>query len=242
MNIETLNSNFLTLDDVFDSEKLAGSRATAQDIVHRKISHLLYIGYFRPGETISLRQMSAALGVSEMPVRSALNRLLADNALDVLPNRCFAVPLLSRADFEELMDLRLQLEGEIVRFAYANINRQDIRELERINEAFISARDQANQVQTLEANQRFHFRLYACAKRRMTFSLIRSVWIRAGSVIGLALRSGGAQWNDDYHADIIRGLKIRDEQLCIDALSRDIRHSFELILSHLKPGAFKADV
>ena len=108
-----------------------------------------------------------------------------------------------------------------------------------MNEAFIAVREEANLVRTLEANQRFHFRLYACANRPMTFSLIRSLWIRAGSVIGMALRSGGARWNDDHHANILRGLKIRDEKLCLAAIAEDIRHSshmLEGLLSDEKPG------
>ena len=229
MSIEALAVDLTASDDSGFLGEVSGARSTTQDVVHRKISHLLYCGYFRPGERVSLPQLSSALGVSETPVRSALNRLVADNAIDVLPNRYFAIPTLSKTEFEELVQLRLTLECEILHYAYLRVNRQDIRELERLNNTFVEVRSTANQMRTLETNQRFHFRLYSCAKRPMTFALIRSIWIRAGSVIGLALRSGGVQWNEDHHSDILRGLRIRDEKLCLEALSKDIRHSFEMI-------------
>lgn len=229
MSLEILADDLVAADDSGFFEEFRGNRSTTQDIVHRKISHLLYCGYFRPGERISLRQLATALGVSETPVRSALSRLVADNAIDVLPNRYFAIPTLSRAEFKELMQLRLQLEGDIMHYAYQNLSRQDIRELARLNDAFLEVRHGTSQVRTLEANQRFHFKLYSVANRPMTFSLIRSLWMRAGTAIGMALRLGGSQWNDDHHTEILRGLRTRDEKLCLEAIAGDIQHSSEML-------------
>ena len=52
------------------------------------------------------------LGVSIMPVREAVSRLVADKALEVTPNRAVRVPLMSAEQFRDLTKVRIAIEGE----------------------------------------------------------------------------------------------------------------------------------
>ena len=63
-----------------------------------------------PGQRFTLRGLAAAIGTSAMPVREAVTRLAAEQALEVLPNRAIRVPLMTRERFLELRTIRLQLE------------------------------------------------------------------------------------------------------------------------------------
>ena len=77
----------------------------------RKLADLLISGRLAPGEKLSLRAAADVLGVSIMPVREAVSRLVADKALEVTPNRAVRVPLMSAAQFRDLTKVRIAIEG-----------------------------------------------------------------------------------------------------------------------------------
>jgi len=67
-------------------------RKTMSLEVHKQLRTLLIGGRMMPGEQISLRSTAEALGVSVMPVREAVQRLVAEQALELAPNRTLRVP------------------------------------------------------------------------------------------------------------------------------------------------------
>ena len=69
------------------------------------------VGAFVPGESISLRKLAETLKTSLMPVREAVNRLIAERAFESLPNRKVIVPYLSEEKLTELMYWRKVLES-----------------------------------------------------------------------------------------------------------------------------------
>ena len=77
-------------------------RQTLGERAYAKLADLLISGRLAPGEKLSLRAAADVLGVSIMPVREAVSRLVADKALEVTPNRAVRVPLLSAAQFRDL--------------------------------------------------------------------------------------------------------------------------------------------
>src|SRR3546814_14350678 len=54
---------------------------------------------------------------SRIPVREALSRLESEGLVASFPHRGYVVTGLSRAEIEELFDLRSLLEPELIRFA-----------------------------------------------------------------------------------------------------------------------------
>ena len=69
-------------------------------------------GALLPGERLKIRNVAADMGVGQMPVRAALQRLAAEGALINVPNAGVTVPRLSLPEFDDLMQMRLLLEGE----------------------------------------------------------------------------------------------------------------------------------
>ena len=70
-------------------------RQTLGERAYAQLADLLISGRLAPGEKLSLRSAADVLGVSIMPVREAVSRLVADKALEVTPNRAVRVPLMS---------------------------------------------------------------------------------------------------------------------------------------------------
>ncbi len=211
-----------------------------QDKVYRHVVYLLTCGYFRPGETLSLRQLSSALNVSETPVRNALNRLLAESALDVLPNRHVQVPLLSRAQFDEIMDLRKLIEPEIAMHSYRNATRTDIARLEEINNELLEAIAARKLHRCIAQNQLFHLTFYELANRPLTFSLIWQLWLRSGAFMFTTLLSDDITWRAEQHEALIRALKMKDMDACVRAIYDDISETYKAIIRLPNPRLFAA--
>ncbi len=87
------------------------ARRTLSGTAYEALTDLLASGRLAPGDRLSLRHTAAALGVSVMPIREAVSRLVADGALEVAPNRAVRVPMLDAEEFRALAETRMAVEG-----------------------------------------------------------------------------------------------------------------------------------
>ena len=212
-------------DDEFIWPK-AKQSGSIQDETYRHIIYLLSCGYFRPGEKISLRQLSSGLNVSETPVRNALNRLIAESALDVQPNRHVRIPALTMRQFEELTDLRVMLEVKIAVAAAEKISDYEINNLSEINNELLSAISQGKTHRCIALNQKFHLKFYETASQSLTFNIIFGLWLRAGTLMHALLSSDDVVWRTKHHLTLIKSLKDRDIRACETAIEKDITDTY----------------
>ena len=83
------------MNDVAKEAMPVASMEKMRPIVHQTLSarvyqdlrELIISRQLQPGERLTLAGMAAALGTSAMPVREAINKLAADDALEILPNK-----------------------------------------------------------------------------------------------------------------------------------------------------------
>lgn len=86
-------------------------RLTLTDDVYASVQALIMDHAVAPGERISIEGLARRLDVSPTPVREALARLESDGLVRKRPLAGYtASPLLSRTEFEELVEMRLLLE------------------------------------------------------------------------------------------------------------------------------------
>ena len=95
------------------------------EMAYRRLRQALVTGAVLPGDRLSIRGVAAALGVSAMPARTALRRLAAEQALDLLPSGTAIVPRLTRAGFAELSAIRAEMEPLAVRLATPLLTQAD---------------------------------------------------------------------------------------------------------------------
>lgn len=74
-------------------------------------------GQLVPGEIYSVYQLAELLGVSRSPVREAITRLADAGLVQIARNRGFQVVVPSARDVDEIIDIRIVLEGMAVRRA-----------------------------------------------------------------------------------------------------------------------------
>ncbi len=163
-------------------------RTTLNELAYDRLKHALLSGRIEQGMILTLRQLAADLGTSMMPVREAVTRLSAEQALMVIPNRGICIPPLSPAEAEDLWNLRINLEGEATAQAArraSDSERRTIKELcAALNEALA-----ADDLHTLlERNNAYQFAIYQAAKNPISLRLIEMLRMRSLPHCTAALR------------------------------------------------------
>jgi DNA-binding GntR family transcriptional regulator len=213
-------------------------RVTLGDRAYAQIAELLIAGKLTPGDKLSLRSTAEALGVSMMPVREAVTRLVADGALENTPNRAVRVPTLTIAQFKELTSVRVAIEGHAAAEAARCRLDEDIPAAQAAELAFrdLRAVKQPDLALAVELNKDFHFALYAASQSPLLMGIIRSLWLKAGPVINLDLRANpdriATTQAVEFHAQALRGLINGDPEEARAGITRDIQGAADFILSH----------
>ena len=101
------------------------------DGVQEAILQGMLRGELEPGTWIRQDDLADRLGVSKIPVREALQRLVARGLLRAERNRGIVVPELSADDAEENFGLRRAIEPELLRRAVPRMAGEDLAEAER---------------------------------------------------------------------------------------------------------------
>ena len=73
------------------------SRTTIQDGVYQQLRQALMNGQFNPAQSLTIAGLAETFGTSNMPVREALRRLAAENALEIASNGSARVPVVTAA-------------------------------------------------------------------------------------------------------------------------------------------------
>ena len=102
------------------------NRETLQDRVYRRICDMILDGEIEPGQQVTIQSVADACGVSHMPVREALKRLTAANALTVVSGRSIGIPSLSRSALTDLRNVRLEVEALAAVWAARNITDDEL--------------------------------------------------------------------------------------------------------------------
>jgi len=214
-------------------------RVTLNDQVYGDLRRMIMSGRLRPGQAISIRTIASFINVSPMPVRGALQRLVTEGALEVLPNRTFAVPILSPTDFREIADVRLELEGMAAERAVTRLNKADISILADINRQMFST-DDNDWDRYLDLNRQFHFHIYAAAEMPRLLRLIESLWLQIGPLLNLVASKEQMRHGRENHEAAVRAIATDDGAGARAAIETDIIEAAEPIVEGLSKGDYHA--
>lgn len=210
------------------------SKKTMQQQVYQELRHSLMVGAFVPGQAISLRKLADSLQTSLMPVREAVNRLIAERAFEMLPNRTVIIPTLNEEKLAELMHWRKTLEGSATEQACSHIKPRDLKKIEQINEELHQAVEDNELQLTLTKNQEFHFEIYQASGNTILLPMIESLWLQGGPFIFYSLVSPQAVWDGSHHLKAIQAIKDQNPEEAKLAIEEDIQNTADFLLkSHL---------
>jgi DNA-binding GntR family transcriptional regulator len=202
--------------------------------VYAMLRAQLMSGVFEPGEVVSIRGLAEKLGTSTMPVREALHRLMADHAFEARANRTIALPVIRRADYLAVCDVRLALEGLAAERAAGHLSPDDLDRLDELTRGMAAAAKDADPHAYLSLNKDFHLTVYQASGNPLLLDLIEKLWVRAGPVMNYLFRNQGlAMQSVTPHEAIIAALRLADGDAARLAVQRDIREATPGIIESL---------
>jgi len=221
-------------------EPSAGLPTVDSRSVHERVYDEIRIGLakgvFAEGQTLSTRSLAAAFGTSEMPVREAIRRLVAEKFIVQLSNRTFQVPQLDPREFADVISVRLMLERRAAADCAAHAKAADVAVLRALNAELgraIAARELRN---VLKTNEEFHFAVYACARSPTLTEMIQTLWSRSGpylaSVIALDEDLEVFSRAVEMHDRVIQAIERGDGAEAADALEADVTCAVEWYHAH----------
>ena len=212
--------------------------ATVQDEAYARLRQMLTVGAFVPGERLKIRQVAATVGLGHMPVRAALLRLASEGALVASPHAGMAVPCLSLAEFDDLLRMRLLLEGEAAARGALALSSHDVEFLQSASERMAQALANKDFKTYLAVNEDFHLILYRASGSPLLLSLIDTLWLKAGPVSNQLFGAGNAwQGLNQAHEDLMRALWARNPQAARHAVERDVFFAGQILREQLVPPA-----
>jgi len=207
-----------------------------EEQAYRRLRQALVEGTFAPGDKLSLRRIAAAFGTSPMPVRAALRRLAAEQALDMTPSGTAIVPRLTRAAFLELGEVRAALEPLALRLAAPHLDATTLDRLEMLLAEHADSRTGGKPEDFLRGDREFLFTLYRRAQAPLLLGMIESLWLRRGPLFWEArwmLMSRPAE-AAHRHAQILAALRAGDGTRAAVELESEIREATAFLLGEIR--------
>lgn len=206
-----------------------GGRQTLNEQAYARLRHAIISGRLEPGTTLTLRQLAEQLGTSLMPVREAISRLAAENAVVVLPQRGIRLPTMGEDEAEEIWALRIQLEGEACARAARFATPEEVASMRKLADWVREAAEAGDLHAVLERNSAFQFAVYGAAHSPTLLQLIEILRLRSVPFYTAAVRRllrerpsyFAASWH--YHDQVVDAIEARDAVRARRAKQGDLR-------------------
>jgi DNA-binding GntR family transcriptional regulator len=202
---------------------------TTHESVYRGLRNRILFGGFLPGSAVTLRGLAEDMGVSPMPIREAVRRLIAERALKMQDNRRVLVPPMTQETFEQIVFARKTLEPELAARAMDRIGPPEIRRIAAHDKAVDRAMAMGDVHGYMENNYRFHFAIYERAGADTLLALVESVWLQFGPFMRMAYNRWGTSDLEDQHQAAIAALERRDRKALRAAIAADASQGMSFI-------------
>lgn len=221
--------------------KPVASRRTVQDQVYEQLRDALMSGAFQARETFTIASLSERFATSHMPVREALRRLAAENALRIATSGTAFVPDLSPEELDDISLARHIIEGAVAEIAAPILAAGNLAPLEALVDLHQKTGITGDIVAMSAANRQFHFHIYAAAGSPVLMSQIENLWLRSGPYVRFLsdrmadlLKTDYRRGYTQHHVVMLEALRRHDTPAFRAAMEADIADTQRLLHGFLK--------
>lgn len=213
----------------FERAAVEAADVPAHERVYQELRERILYGGFQPGRPVTLRGLAESLGVSPMPVREAVRRLIALGALELHDNRRVSVPAMTARKFDEIVFARLALEPELAVRAMPRIGEKELSLILAIDDAIEVAMQNGDPEGYMRSNHAFHSAIYNLAASPTLSALADSIWLQFGPFMRTVYGRVGTSSLEDQHQRAIAALRAGDAESLRAAISEDIMQGMRFI-------------
>ena len=214
----------------------ASSKTPAHQHAYEKLREMILFGDLVPGQAVTILGLTNRLGAGMTPVREALRRLIAEDALIHKGNRRVTVPILTPICLDELGYMRSALEPELARRAAQQITPAQLNDLRIMDTALNKAIATSDVGSYLTHNYQFHAAIYDCAKTPIMAATVDRLWLRFGPSLRVVCTQFGTSGLPDKHAELLAALADSNEEGAAKAMADDVDQGTKQVRAALLDG------
>jgi DNA-binding GntR family transcriptional regulator len=206
---------------------------TVGDMVYEVLRESIMTGVFAPGERLRQDKLAEAIGVSRIPVRSALMQLESEGLITLNPYRGAAVNRLTVDEMREIYEIRSLLEAQALRKA---VNAMTPKRLARLEELGRQLNEIKDGEEFLRQRNEFYRELYDEAEQPRIVGLIERLRAETGRYwlqrsVDYVSRPGQRD-----HLDLLEFIKRGDTDGAVKRLQEHLQRVSDELISLMEEG------
>jgi DNA-binding GntR family transcriptional regulator len=181
-------------------DSLSGGYKTVGQMVYAVLREAILTGAFAPGEWLRQESLAEAIGVSRIPVRTALLKLESEGMITFHPHRGARVRTLTAAQVDEIYGLRTLLETYALRRAMDSLTPQRLADLSAIAKKLDAGHDSGGEF--LDLRIAFYRALYDAENNPLLVGMIEDLRSHVGRYyLGIRFDT-----HEHLHSTVVRHL------------------------------------
>lgn len=195
---------------------LLSLRDRAYAEIKRRINRLEY----RPGAYLNEAQVSKELGLGRTPIHQALDRLMLEGMVRVMPRKGVIVQPVSLDEVLQIIDVRFMNETHCVALAVERATSADIADMRRTMQEAKSLTRIRDREGLMNLDRSFHNQISQAAKNPVLADVLMSLHERSLRFWFLSLGDDlHLRRVNDEHCAILDGIAARDRKTAVNAMT-----------------------
>lgn len=195
-----------------------------RDLAYEAIKFRIITCAFKPGEYLNESRVSAILGLGRTPVHQAIDRLMLEGMVEVIPRKGVIVKPVSLDEVMQIIEARLIVEPQGVRLAAERADETDIGALGDILGRALQWTAVRNVEQMMLLDREFHLVLARAARNDVFGEILRKLHERSLRFWFISLADAGHHGAvQEEHQAILGAIRDRSP----DAAEAAMRHHIE---------------
>jgi DNA-binding GntR family transcriptional regulator len=197
---------------VDDSARRGQIESTSlRDTAYAAIKHRIITCAFKPGEFLNEAAVSSALGIGRTPVHQAIDRLMLEGLLDVMPRKGIIVRPVSLDEVMQIIETRVLNECPAVRLATERADADELMHLIDILSRAEQWMPTRNSEQMMLLDREFHATIARACRNDVLSDILGKLQDRSLRFWFLSLTAPGHHASvQEQHAAIVDAMRRRD--------------------------------
>ncbi len=211
-------------EPVIDPRRQASGKALSlRDAAYEAIKHRIITCAFRPGEYLNEAYVSAMLGIGRTPVHQAIDRLMHEGMVDVIPRKGVIVKPVSLDEIIQIVEVRLINETHGIRLAAERAERDEIAHLSDILARAAQWIEMRDSEQLMLLDREFHNVLALASKNHVLADTLSKLHDRSLRFWFISLDRPGRHSNvHEQHEAILAAIRDQDPDGAEEAMRSHI--------------------
>ncbi len=215
-----------------------------REAAYQAIKHRIITCAFKPGEYLNEAYISSALGIGRTPVHQAIDRLMLDGLVEVIPRKGVIVKPVSFDEIMQIVEVRLLNESYCVRLAAERAGHDDVAQLSDILARARQWTEARNSEHLMLLDREFHATIARASQNSVLRDTLMKLHDRSLRFWFISLnRPGQHESVQGQHEAVLAAIKDRDPDGAREAMQAHIEaFRKNLIESLSSPAMIRTDI